>query len=125
MATTGNAPDHQHWLELARVIESLTGQVQTLADSGGRKSQRVAGLALTTRQLQDAVAGLAHRHRAGAGSASEHQESNSLVLKRKVQEGPTHKVGIKQESRRCKLVAGAEDERFKVLLEWELAQGQQ
>lgn len=44
--------------------------------------------------------------------------SNSLVGKNVVPECLTDETGFKQRSRRCKLVAGAKDDRFKALVEW-------
>lgn len=74
-------PGNQRWLELARVIENLGGQVRALADVGGHEFERVTGLEQTARQIQEAVAGLAQRQGAEAGSSGEQQESNPLVGK--------------------------------------------
>lgn len=110
--------DEARWLELARVIESRSVQVESLAHTGGCESERVTWLENTTRQIQTTVAGLAQRHKSGAGPGGERHESNSLVGKKVVPERITNRTSLKQWTRRYKVVAVAKDERLKVLLQW-------
>lgn len=57
MATNGgDIPDDRRWIELARVIDNLIGQVQALVDTGGHEAERMTGLEQATRQIQGAVA---------------------------------------------------------------------
>lgn len=118
MSTPTNPPNEGRWIELARGIENLTGQVRALADAGDREPERVSGLEQTSRQLQEAVSVMAQRQGIGASGAGERIDTNALVGKNVVPEGLTNRSSFKQWSRRYKLVAGAKDERFKVLLEW-------
>lgn len=68
--------------------------------------------------MQQTVQDFAQRPGAGARPPDAHQESKSFIGNNMAPEGLTNKTGFKQWSRRYKLVAGGEDERFKVLLEW-------
>lgn len=116
MATAGNVTDDQRWHELARAIDNLAGQVQSLAEVGGCESVRVAGLEPTDRQ-----SGRGPERAAAACARSPsrlHQESKSLVGKGVVPKRFTKKTSLKQWSRRYKLVAGAGDERFNIFLAW-------
>lgn len=101
-----------------RVIENLSAQAHALADASGRESERVTGLEGITRQIEEALAGLAQRQGSGAAPGGERHKSHSLVGKSMVPEGLAHRTSFKQWSRRYKLVAGAKDERFKMLPEW-------
>lgn len=57
--------DEQRWIEMARIVENVGGQVQALADAGGREAQRVGGLEQSTRSLQETFQGLYNRQGAG------------------------------------------------------------
>lgn len=115
MATLGNVPDEQRWQELARVTETLTGQVPALAEAGGHEIDRCTGLEHTAGKIQEAVAGLFQRQGTGtgAGTAGERHESNPMVGKTVDLEGFTNKPCFEQWCRRYSLVAGAKDERLK------------
>lgn len=95
-----NTPDHQR---LARIVESLSGQVQAPADAGGRDAEGVGVLEQTARSIQEPIRNLAQRQAAGAGAPKDQLGSNSL----------TNKAGFKPWSQRHKLVAGAKGEKFK------------
>lgn len=114
LVTTPNAPDEGRWLELAQVIEHFTGQVRALADL---ESERALGFEQTSGHLQEAVWAMEHRQGTGANGAGERMESNSLVGKNAIPEGPSNRSSFKPLSRRYTLGAGAKDERFNVLLE--------
>lgn len=86
------------------------------ADTGGREFERITGLE-ATHQIQDAVANFPQMQGTGASGADERHESKALVGKTAVPERLANKTSFKQWSRRCKLVAGAKHERFKVF-EW-------
>lgn len=60
---------------------------------------------------------MAHRQAAGGGGAGARLDSSAVVGKNMVSEGLAHRSSLKHWSRRYKLVAGARDERFKVLQE--------
>lgn len=115
--TTGDGPNDRRWLELARVIENLAGQVQALADAESPASERVTVFEQTAHQIQDVVAGLAQGQGPGAGSAGECWGSTLFIGKNMVPERLTNNTGFEQWDRGCKLVAVATDERLKVLLE--------
>lgn len=100
MSTTTGTLDEQPWRELARVIETLSGQVQALVNMGGGEADRATSLDQATRQVQETVANFAQRQGAGAGGARERQESNSLVGKNVVPKGLTNKANFMQWSRR-------------------------
>lgn len=117
MSTTPTL-DGQKWRELARVIEVLSAQVQSLTDTGNRETERVTGLEQVTRQVQEAFANLAHRQGTGAQNGGERHEYNALVGKIVVPEGLANKPVFKQWGPRYKLVAGGKDEWFKTLLGW-------
>lgn len=117
LATAGNKQEEEGRQQLAGVIENLTGQVHGFAEAGGHESERVIGLEHAARQIQETAAGLAQRQGTWAGARGERYESNSLLGKNVFPEGFTDKTSCKQWSRRYKLVAGATDEIFKVLLE--------
>lgn len=108
-------PDDQRWINLARIIESLSGQVRALADAGGREAERACGLEQAACRVQETVAYLAQRQGTRAGSTGDRHESNPDVRDNLTPEALTSKMGFKQWGRRCKLVAAAKDERFEVL----------
>lgn len=66
MATTTKG---KCWLELARIVEILGGQVQALADAGGRECERACGPEQGILHNQVAVTKVIQRHVAGAGGA--------------------------------------------------------
>lgn len=47
-------PDEHRWLELARIRENLGGQLQALANAGGREAERAGSLEHVTRSIHEA-----------------------------------------------------------------------
>lgn len=52
----------QGWVEMARIVENLGGEVQTLVETGGREAERLGGLEEATRALQEAVHSMSPQH---------------------------------------------------------------
>lgn len=55
MATITDTMDDQCWLEVAPIIEGLSGQARALADAGCGEAELVSGLERASRQLQETV----------------------------------------------------------------------
>lgn len=58
-ATSTTTTGDQRWMELARIIESLSGQVLALDEAGGRESERVGGIEQAIRLIQKAIQNMA------------------------------------------------------------------
>lgn len=104
-------PEERRWVELARIIEGLSSLVLALVGAGGRDSVWVGSLGQTTCRIQD----VAQVMGPGANSGGQRAQPNLSVGKKFCSESLTNKTRFKQWGRRCKLVAGAKNDRFKDL----------
>lgn len=82
-------------MELARIIESLSGQIQALTDMGSRLAERGGGLSQTTCSIQEAVQNLARRQGTGARASTHHLGSNPFVGENRLPQGLINTTGSK------------------------------
>lgn len=84
-------------MEFVRILEREGGQVQALADAGGRESQRVESLEHTTHQNEEVVQSMAQRQETGAGSSGERNKTTARIGTTLVLDSLTDKTGFKHE----------------------------
>lgn len=116
-AMTSNVPDEKQRLELARIIENLSGQVHAFADVGGREAERVGSLEQVARSIQEDVQDLSLRQGTGGTPPAGHMGSNSFVGAGVVPESLTNKTGLEKWSRWYNFLARAEDDSFNTVLD--------
>lgn len=100
-ATGANVQDEQRRVDLARIIESLSGKGQALVDAEGREAYRVTGCGTDDQPDPRTRAGIGRRARS-QGARGEGIEPNSLVGQNL--EGITNNTGFKQWIRKSMLV---------------------
>lgn len=91
-----NTPNDQRGMKQVRIIETLSGQVQGLANAGSREAERVGTLEQIARSIQEAVQNVPQQQGTGTMAPADHLGIDALVGKRMVPGSLTNKTGFRR-----------------------------